>query len=430
MKSEASAAEFRTRFASLGAAGSFPLAVLFGLNFVDEFDRVAFSTLAPEIRDAMGASDATIVTVASLATALAVMMALPLGYIADRTNRVGISVAAALMWCFGAVATGLAGALTLIAVARFSSGTGRLVNDSIHPSLLSDYYAPKSLPFVSAVHRSATPLGAIVAAPIAGLAATAFGWRATFFIAAVPTVLLLVLAARLIDPRPRQALVASAPVKFWSSARSLWEIPTVRRLWLLAFAYGAAFIPFVTTLLSLFLEQVHGLDAGARGLMLALYGIGGVVGLFLGSRLTRRAFSDGRSPWMLQLAGGSILLFAIALVVATTVPLAVTTLLIVVMAIGTNAYLPPYTTLIALVTEQRLRSQGYAYSLFFLALGGILFGRVSGLVAESHGMKTAFLLLAIPAALAGIGALLSASLAQRDARLDPAAPPADPEMEV
>lgn len=413
MKSE-TATTGHKRLSSLAPVGALPLGILFALNLVDEFDRVAFATLAPEIRDAMSASDATIVTVASLATALAVMMALPLGYVADRTNRISITATAAVLWSFGAIATGLTGAVAIVAVARFSSGVGRLVNDSIGPSLLSDYYSPEALPFVSAVHRSASAIGTIIAGPIAGLVAATLGWRAAFFVAVIPTVLLLALIWRLKEPRA-DVRVTAPPASFWRSARELSRVRTLRRLWPIAFLYGGAFIPFVTSLLSLFLESVYGFDASQRGLVLAGYGVGGVLGLFLGSRLARRAFTNKQPGWLLQLTGTSILVFAAGLVLMTGTPSVLVGLLVVMLAIGTNAYLAPYTTLIALVTPSRLRSQGYSYSLFFFALGGLVFGRVAAVVAESSGMKAAFVLLAIPAALAGMGAMMSTPLVQGDA---------------
>ena len=403
----------RKRLSSLAPVGVLPLGILFALNLADEFDRVAFATLAPEIRDAMGVSDATIVTVASLATALAVMMALPLGYVADRAHRISITAAAAVLWSFGAIATGLTGAVAIVAIARFSSGTGRLINDSIHPSLLSDYYSPEALPFVSAVHRSASAIGTIIAGPIVGLIATALGWRAAFFVAVVPTVVLLALVWKLKEPRGEVG-VAAPSTSFMASARELSRIRTLRRLWPIAFLYGGAFIPFVTSLLSLFLERIYGFDASQRGLALAGYGVGGVLGLFLGSRLAGRAFTNKRPGWLLQLTGMSILLFAAGMVLMTATASVMAGLLVAILAIGTNAYLSPYTTLIALVTPSRLRSQGYSYSLFFFALGGLVFGRVAAVVSESSGMKAVFLLLAIPAALAGIGAIMSSSVVKED----------------
>ncbi|HEX2039063.1 MAG TPA: hypothetical protein VHF47_04930, partial [Acidimicrobiales bacterium] len=63
-----------------------PLVVLFGLNVVDELDRVAFSVLTPEIRDAFGLSDDGVVAIGALAAVTALMAALPIGFAADRVR--------------------------------------------------------------------------------------------------------------------------------------------------------------------------------------------------------------------------------------------------------------------------------------------------------------------------------------------------------
>src|SRR5688572_1996617 len=62
----------------LGRADPLPLLVLFGLNLADEFDRIAFATLTPEIRDAFDLSDEQIVAVGSLSAMFMLMSAIPL----------------------------------------------------------------------------------------------------------------------------------------------------------------------------------------------------------------------------------------------------------------------------------------------------------------------------------------------------------------
>ena len=65
-----------------------PLGLLFTLNFVDEFDRIAFAALTPEIRDAFDLSDTGITAVAAVTSVFALLAALPLGILADRFDRV------------------------------------------------------------------------------------------------------------------------------------------------------------------------------------------------------------------------------------------------------------------------------------------------------------------------------------------------------
>lgn len=406
-----------TRERWFGGTSLFPLAVLFGLNLVDEFDRITFTTLAPEIRDALGMSDAAIVSIGSLAFASTILMALPVGYAADRWNRVTISIAAAALWGVAALATGLATSVFVVFAARFIAGTGRLVNDTVHPSLLSNYYPSTSLPLISAIHRSATNVGTVIAGPVAGLVAATLGWRAAFFLAAGPTVLLMAFATRLRDPRPvaKVGVVGVRPRGFLASFHQLRRTPTLRRLWITAFLYGGAFIPFLTTLLSVFLEREHAVAAGTRGAVFGLYGLGGIVGLFVGSWAAKAAFGDGKRGWLVQLVGLSIATFGAALMLMAAAPSAnLAIALALLAAIGANVYLPPYTTLVALVTPMSLRSQGYTYSLFFYAIGAVVFSQVAAAIIAVYGVSVAMMVLGGAALVAGLVAISASSSVSRD----------------
>lgn len=399
-----------------GGESLFPLGILFGLNLVDEFDRIAFTTLAPEIRDALGVSDATMVSIATLAFGVIIVFALPIGYAADRSNRIGISIAAAALWALAAIATGLATAVLVVFTARLMAGAGRLVNDSVHPSLLSDYYPARSLPLVSAIHRGATNAGALLAGPLAGLIAAAYGWRATFFVAALPTVVFILLATRLREPRRIRAHADFArPKSFISAFDYLRKTLTLRRLWLAAFLYGGAFIPFLSVVLSLFFERVHGFDTEQRGALLGLYGLGGIIGLFLGSWWSKRAFADGRSDWLASLIGLSFVGFGGGLIVMALIPWPrVAVLVALLIALGANAYLPPYTTLVALVTPRSLRAQAYTYSLFFYAIGAIMFSQLAARTTASFGLVGTCILLGTTGVVAGLIAATAASRVRDD----------------
>ncbi len=75
-----------------------PIAVLFGLNLVDELDRLAFAALTPELRDAFGLSDSQIVGIGALAGLCIMLGALPVGWLGDRYPRMRIVVLMALLW--------------------------------------------------------------------------------------------------------------------------------------------------------------------------------------------------------------------------------------------------------------------------------------------------------------------------------------------
>ena len=88
-RTEADAApKFETRATITYPAPLFPLVVLFGLNAVDELDRVAFGVLTPEIRDWFGLSLTALGSSPSRLAPVSLLLELPIAYFADRRNRV------------------------------------------------------------------------------------------------------------------------------------------------------------------------------------------------------------------------------------------------------------------------------------------------------------------------------------------------------
>src|ERR671911_435826 len=75
-----------------------PLAVLFGLNAVDELDRTAFAVLLPDIRDHFGLRDAAALGLVAATTIAIVLVEVPLGFYADRRNRIRIATTGAAIW--------------------------------------------------------------------------------------------------------------------------------------------------------------------------------------------------------------------------------------------------------------------------------------------------------------------------------------------
>ena len=231
-----------------GGASAAPLAVLFALNLVDEFDRVAFGVLSPEIRDEFGLSDSR-----HRRRRLGRRRHRPARRAADRgagrprppraPGRGRGGSLGRLHRADGPVSAGT----WVLTLARMGAGVGRIVNEPVHASLLTDYYAPRTHPRVFAVHRLANPVG-LLSALVVGLLASAFDWRLVFLSLCVPTFLLLPFLLRLrepargesIDPRWRRG--ALPRLAFLAARRTLFGVRTLRRLWVGLPVLGIALI--------------------------------------------------------------------------------------------------------------------------------------------------------------------------------------------
>ena len=381
--------------------------VLFGLNAVDELDRTAYAILLPEIRDQFGLGNQGILTVVAASTVVILLLEIPLAHYADRSNRVRIAALGALGWALFAAGTGASITVAMLVVARIGSGIGRSVVTPTHNSLLSDYYAPEHRVKVFGFHRMANSCGQIVGPLAAGGIATLFGWRVPFFVFAVPTLILVVLALRLEEPvrggHERRAAGADGtvagteegPLPFLDSVRLLAAIPTLRRVWM-AIPFLAIALFGLTNLLSLVYEDIFGLSEFERGAVAAGVEPAQIVGVLVMMPIVTRLVE--RDPaWLLRFIAGVGVLNGTAVAVLAFAPNVGVAIAMHVVVAGTVGVLAPAVfALLSLVLPPRTRSLGFTILSVF-GIPGIVVGLpLIGYLADTYGLRIAVLVM-VPA---------------------------------
>jgi len=133
------------------------------------------------------------------------MLTSPLfGVLGDRGRRPRIVAAGIALWSLATGLAGLARSFAALLVARSAVGVGEAAYVTISPAMLADSFPRGERGRVFAIFNAATPIGAAAGYILGGLVASHFGWRAAFFVAGFPGLLLAVLMWRLHDP-PRGA---------------------------------------------------------------------------------------------------------------------------------------------------------------------------------------------------------------------------------
>ncbi|HLX08331.1 MAG TPA: MFS transporter, partial [Thermoanaerobaculia bacterium] len=133
------------------------------------------------------------------------MLTSPLfGALGDRGRRPRIVAAGIALWSLATGFAGLARSFAGLLVARSAVGVGEAAYVTISPAMLADSFPRAERGRVFAVFNAATPIGAAAGYILGGLVEHHFGWRAAFFVAGFPGLLLAVLMWRLHDP-PRGA---------------------------------------------------------------------------------------------------------------------------------------------------------------------------------------------------------------------------------
>jgi len=380
----------------VGGAALFPLAVLFFLFFFDEFDTAAFGVLAPDIEKSFHLTDARFGLIVILNVSIVLLLAVPVGWLGDRTKRTRLVIAGGVLAGVFSFLTGIVGTVALLFVVRIGNGLGRLINEPVHSSLLADYYPPESRGVIYAIHRTAPQWAIVVGAAITGAVAALWGWQVAFVILIVPILITVFFALRLREPRrggtddPDAALEAEAeePVPFRQGARTLWAVPTLRReYWSYAFI-GAGVIP-LAYLVPLYYKRAFGLGPFPRGLIFAASGLASLAGLYLAGRLTSQWFA--KSPGEpLRRAGGVICLVGLGLVLTAVSPTLWIALPVTFATYFVGGfYFPPFLATQALVSPARVRTLSFGLGSVFLVFGVWALFFIPGIaaVSDDHGIR-------------------------------------------
>jgi MFS family permease len=402
--------EWRLSAITLGAP-IFPLVVLLGLNTVDELDRSAFAVLLPDIRDHFGMSDAGALSLVAVTTIAVLLIGIPLGFYADRHNRVRIAATGAAIWTVFSLGTGAAATVSMLAVARLGAGGGRAVVTPTHSSLLADWYPPAARVKVFAAHRLASSIGQIAGPLLAGVIAMWFGWRAPFLVFAIPTVVFVALAARLREPArgsSEDAGSAEAAPSAIGTMRALWHVRTIRRMWLATPFLGLALFA-VPNLLGLVYEDVYGMTAAQRGAIAAGVEPLQIVGVLVAMPIVARV-AGARPQQLLRFVAAFAVADAallVALAYSPNIAVAIAVHALVAATVATLA--PAFLALVSLVAPPHVRSAAFSTMAVFAIPGIAVFLPLIGVLSDTVGVQASLLAL-VP--ISAIGAVLLASAAR------------------
>jgi ABC-type branched-subunit amino acid transport system ATPase component/MFS family permease len=374
------------------------LLILTGLNAVDELARTSFAVVAPTIAEHfdVGLAGITIPFVLSFAAAFA--LSVPIATMADRHNRVRLAMLGGVLFAVFSALVGISPNVWLLAVLLAGSNIGKAFIEPSHTSLLSDYYAVELRPRIFSFHRAGNAVGALLGGIGAGYVAEALGWRAPFFVFAIPTAILVVLGSRLVEPirgaRERAMIGADEETvdteeespSLAEGWRMCWRIDSLRRIY--------RTLPFLTPAVagfslfaSFMYRDVFGLDESARGWIVGLVeGPSQLIGLSVGAAIGMRLFA--RDPRLVfgLLAKANYLTTAAALGFAWAPNVYIAVACNVVISACLAFTLPGVLAALSIAIPPRARSMGFAMGSVFVLAGMMMLPFVAA-IGESWGMR-------------------------------------------
>jgi MFS family permease len=386
------------------------LAVLTLTNFFNYLDRYVVSALVESLkRSELHLSDAEL---GALATGfiLVYMLASPVfGTLGDRGKRPRLIAAGVAVWSVATALGGLARRFATLFLARSSVGIGEAAYGTIAPALLADSFPPARRGRVFAVFYAAIPIGSAAGYILGGLIDQRFGWRAAFFVAGAPGLVLAWLAARLPDPPrggqdgadihahavpPRGALAAYAGL-----LRNRPYRLTILGYAAYTFALGA--LAFWTPA---FLERVRGMSRGAATVQFgAIVVVTGFAGTFFGGWLGDRLLRRWRESY-LWVSGAATLLaapVALAAFVAPSRPVYMTAIVVAELLLFLST--GPVNSAIVNVVAPGERATAVALSILAIhLLGDVPSPPLVGILSDHSSLAQAFLVIPVAIAVGGI----------------------------
>ncbi|MEI9852405.1 MAG: MFS transporter [Sphingomonas sp.] len=221
------------------------LTFVYVLNFLD---RQLLGILAKPIQDSLHITDGQLGLIGGLYFAFFYcFIAIPVGWFADRTNRVTVLSLACAIWSGATIACGMAATYPQLVVARMVVGFGEAGGVPPSYAIITDTFPPGRRGTAFGIYNLGPPIGAALGIAFGASIAAAFDWRDAFVAIGAIGVVAAILVRVIVREPARGALdPVAAPrpagkAEFWGTVRMFFTHPV-----LMLAALGSGATQFLT----------------------------------------------------------------------------------------------------------------------------------------------------------------------------------------
>jgi MFS family permease len=278
-----------------GKRAWFVLGMLWFVYVLNFLDRQLLAILAKPIQDTMHVSDGQLGLIGGFYFALFYcFIAIPVGWLADKTNRVAVLSLACSIWSAATMACGFARTYPQLVAARMTVGFGEAGGVPPSYAIISDYFPPGRRGTALGIYNLGPPIGAALGIAFGASIAAAFSWRHAFIVLGAVGILAALAVILFVREPPRGGLdhvahqTAEGRTGFWQTLKMFFSRPA-----LVLAALGSGATQFITygfgNFAILFLMREKGMTLNEVSIYYALVvGIGMSAGIYVSGRVIDR----------------------------------------------------------------------------------------------------------------------------------------------
>lgn len=398
------------------------LALLTAINFFNYIDRSVLFAVQPLVQQEFHRNDRDFGFVTTAFFICYMASASVVGLLADRYPRKWIVVTGIIIWSGATLLTAITRDFSMLLVRHTIVGLGEASYAAIAPALIADLFPEHRRGRMLSIFYMAIPAGTAMGYMLGGYLGHLYGWRAPFYVAAVPGFVLAMALATMPEPqRGRSDLLQETPER-----GSLLGLVRNRAFWtatlgmaMMTFALGGASVWMPT-----FLSRVRGVPLDRAnvffGASTAFNGIvATLIGGWLGDKLLRRT-----SGAYYLVSGIGMTLALPAMLVAIYVPGKPMFPAILVAEFLLLLNTGPLNAAVVNSVGAHIRTSAIAVNLIVIHLVGDAFSPpLMGYISDRSSLATAFLAaivaIAISAAVLYYGMRFAPPLRREPAALNP-----------
>ena len=357
-KEMAAQAKEKAEKAAGGPAGLKIIFLLAGVLGLDAADKATLSAVAASLKDAFQIGNTEVGLLISATSFVGAIFTLPFGVLVDRIHRRSILLFAIALWTAAMVVSGFSGSFTFLLITRVCLGAVTAAAAPTVASLTGDFFPARIRDRIYGMILAGELVGTGMGILIGGEAASWINWRWSFYLMAIPSLVLLWAIWRYLpepnrgdqswiqlnrkrasdggdqntsqssevqrrvqeaDIRPREELILHEdPTRkslLWA-IRYLLKIPTYVLL-IAASALGYFFFAGVRAFGMIYFTEHYDVTTGALSALIIVVGVGAIAGVLLGGRLSGWLLERGRLDARIIVPGAA--LFTAALFFAPAV---------------------------------------------------------------------------------------------------------------